>query len=161
MNGRVKALLFSVVLASWAGVASAQPFAVPVGKWWERPRIQSRLGLRPDQVAKLEEAAYPQARAMIDLKASVEKATLDLQAAADAAPFDAERTRTAFAVLQQARQRLETQRFEMLLKVRGILDAEQWKRLQEIVRERRDEAAADAEATPGPLQKRLQQRRQN
>jgi len=161
MSGRVTKVLVGVVLVVGAGVASAEPFSALPGKWWERPRVAAQLNLTPDQVAKLNEATYPHARAMIDLKASVEKATLDLQAASDAVPFDVEKTRMAFSVLQLARQRLESQRFEMLLKVRGILDTEQWKRLQALVRERRDEGAADAEATPGPLQKRLQQRRWN
>ena len=159
MTVRVTRWVIGVGLVLSGGVAAAQPFTVLPGRWWERPRVAVQLALAPDQVARLNEATYPHARAMIDLKASVEKATLDLQAAADAAPYDAERIRMAFNVLQLARQRLEAERFEMLLKVRGILTPEQWKRLQALAREKREENAAGAEPTPGVGQRRLQQQR--
>ncbi len=161
MNGSVMRFLVGVGLVLSGGVASAQPFSALPGKWWERPRVAAQLNLTPDQVARLNEATYPHARAMIDLKASVEKATLDLQAAADTVPFDADKTRMAFNVLLQARQRLETQRFEMLLKVRGILGPEQWRLLQTLARERREENAAENEPTPGAGLRRLQPRRRD
>ena len=157
MNVRVMRVLFFLTVALVAGVASAQTFNMMLpGKWWERPRVAAQLNLTQAQVAQLEEATLPHARAMIDLKASVERATLDLQASADAVPFDAEKTRTAFRVLQQARQRLETQRFEMLLKVRGVLDTEQWKRLEGLARERRAELGKEGGALAGPGQKNFQ-----
>jgi len=53
---------------------------------------------------------------MIDLKANVEKAELDLKAAAEEEPLVLARVRQAFQALQQARTRLDTERFEMLLK---------------------------------------------
>jgi Spy/CpxP family protein refolding chaperone len=159
MSGRAARWLLSSVLVLAGGVASAQPFSVPVGKWWERPRIAGRLGITSEQVNKLNAATYPHAKAMIDLKASVDKATLDLQAASEADPFETERARIAFGVLQQARQRLETERFEMLLKVRAILTTDQWSRLQELVRERREENVEGAQPTPGAGLKRNQQPR--
>ena len=159
MSGRAMRWLVGIGLVLSGGVAAAQPFSVLPGKWWERPRVAALLGLTPDQVAKLDQATYPHARTMIDLKASVDKATLDLQAAADAVPYDAEKIRMAFNVLQQARQRLEAERFEMLLKVRGTLTPEQWKRLQTLAREKREESAAGAEPAPGVGQRRLQQQR--
>jgi len=159
MSGVASRWLIGSVLLLATGAASAQPFSVPVGKWWERPRIAARLGVTQDQVSKLNAATYPHAKAMVDLKASVDKATLDLQAASEAEPFEADRARIAFGALQQARQRLEAERFEMLLKVRAILTADQWGRLQELVRERRDEAAEGAQPTPGAGLRRNQPRR--
>ncbi|HVN76836.1 MAG TPA: periplasmic heavy metal sensor [Thermoanaerobaculaceae bacterium] len=156
MNGGASRWVVGSIVVLAAATVSAQPFSVPVGKWWERPRIAARLGITQDQVGRLNAATYPHAKAMIDLKASVEKATIDLQAASEAEPFEAERARIAFAALQQARQRLETERFEMLLKVRAILTAEQWTRLQDLVRERREEAAEGGQATPGPGLRRNQ-----
>jgi Spy/CpxP family protein refolding chaperone len=153
--------LVGSVLVLAGGVASAQPFSVPVGKWWERPRIAGRLGITTEQVSKLNAATYPHAKAMVDLKASVEKATLDLQAASETEPFEAERARLAFGVLQQARQRLEAERFEMLLKVRATLTPDQWSRLQELVRERREEAMGGVQPTPGAGLRRNQQPRRN
>ncbi|MBZ5589328.1 MAG: periplasmic heavy metal sensor [Acidobacteriia bacterium] len=159
MSGRAASWLLGSLLVCAGGFASAQPFSVPVGKWWERPRIAGRLGITPEQVSKLNAATYPHAKAMIDLKASVDKATLDLQAASEAEPFESERARIAFGVLQQARQRLEAERFEMLLKVRAIMATDQWRRLQELVRERREESSEGAQPTPGAGLKRNQQQR--
>ena len=85
----------------------------------------------------------------------------DLQAASETEPFEAERARLAFGVLQQARQRLEAERFEMLLKVRATLTPDQWSRLQELVRERREEAMGGVQPTPGAGLRRNQQPRRN
>ena len=159
MNGLAARLIPGAVLAFAAGAASAQPFTVPVGKWWERPRIAARLAITEEQVGKLNAATYPHAKAMVDLKAAVDKATIDLQAVSEAEPFDAARARTAFGTLLQSRQRLETERFEMLLKVKAILTVEQWRQLQELVRERRDEAAEGAQPTPGMGLRRNQPKR--
>ena len=134
-----------------AGSALAQPLAVPPGRWWERPRIAADLALSAEQRATLDTIALAHAKAMVDLKGEVEKAELDLRSASDAEPFAARRVREAFAALQQRRGRLETERFEMLLKVREVLSAEQWRRLGAIVKEvARRELREEAEELPGP-----------
>lgn len=123
------------VLALAATTAGAQPMGMPPGRWWERPRVVSELGLTADQRRTLDEVALAHAKTMVDLKGEVEKAELDVRVAADAEPFEAQRVRDAFAVLQQKRSRLETERFEMLLKVRQVLSAEQWRKLTQFVSE--------------------------
>ena len=122
--------------------AAAQGLGVPGGRWWERPRLATALGLSEEQKSALEAAAMASARTMIDLKANVEKAELDLKAAAEEEPLVLARVRQAFQALQQARTRLDTERFEMLLKLREILSAEQWRKLQELKRERQRDGAA-------------------
>jgi len=67
---------------------------------------------------------------MIDLKAAVDKAEIDLRVMAEGEPFDVRAVRASFGALQQARLRLENERFEMLLKVREVLTAGQWARLK-------------------------------
>jgi Spy/CpxP family protein refolding chaperone len=118
-----------------AGSAWAQPFAMPPGRWWERPRIAAELALTAEQRATLDTVSLAHAKTMVDLKGEVEKAELDVRVASDAEPFDAGRVREAFAALQQRRGRLELERFEMLLKVREVLSAEQWKKLTAIVKD--------------------------
>ena len=149
MHGRAMSWI-GVGLVLAAGVAAAQTFDVPQGRWWERPAVAGRLGLTPDQVKGLDAATLAFARRMVDLKATVEKAAIDLRAASDAEPFAPDKVREAFAVLQQARGRLETERFDMLLKVRELLTAEQWGKLQELARARRAEKGDGAQpAAPG------------
>ncbi len=157
MSGRATNLICVVVVLLAAGAAAAQPFAVPPGKWWERPAVAGQLGLAPEQVAKLSATTYAHLRSMVDLKAAVEKANLDLAAAAEAEPFDAAKVRTAFGAVQEARLKLESQRFEMLLKIRELLTPDQWRKLQAVVRERREEG----QAAPGAVPRRNQQRRGN
>jgi Spy/CpxP family protein refolding chaperone len=159
MNGRATTWCLVVGLLLVAGAAAAQPMGapmeqrmgaqmaqrmgnpmgMPMGRWWEWPRVAQQLGLSAEQTQKLEAITLSQATAMVDLKASVEKAEINLRAASDAQPFDAKHVRDAFGVLQQARLRLETQRFEMLLKTREVLTADQWQKLRELARERRME----------------------
>jgi Spy/CpxP family protein refolding chaperone len=110
--------------------------AMPPGRWWERPRIAAELGLSDGQRRTLDAVALEHAKTMVDFKGDVEKAELDLRVAADGDPFDAQKVRGAFAVLQQKRARLEQERFELLLRVREVLTGEQWKRLTRFVQER-------------------------
>jgi Spy/CpxP family protein refolding chaperone len=131
------------VLAGFAAMVAVESFGqqlgIPPGRWWERPRVAEELGLTAEQKEKLETVTLAHARTMIDLKASVDKAELDVKAAAEREPFEAKRVRESFGVLQQARLRLETERFEMLLKVREALSTEQWNRLRDLTRERIEE----------------------
>jgi hypothetical protein len=125
--------------------AAAQGLGIPGGRWWERPRVATALGLSEEQKSALEAASLASARAMIDLKANVEKAELDLKAAADQEPLVVAKVRQAFQALQQARTRLDTERFEMLLKVREVLSAEQWRKLKDLKRDRQRDGAAAPE----------------
>ena len=156
MNRRATRWLLVAGLLLMAGAVAAQPMGgpdgaetpwapmggpmgVPMGRWWERPKVVEQLGLTPEQTKKLEAITLDQARTMVDLKSAVEKAEIDLRAASDAEPFNAKRVRDAFGVVIQARTKLETQRFEILLKTREVLTAEQWGKLRDVVRERRME----------------------
>ena len=159
MISRKKSWIVAVGLVLAAGVAAAQTFDVPPGRWWERPAVAGRLGLSPEQVKQLDGATYAFARRMIDLKATVEKAAIDLRAASDAEPFAPEKVRAAFAVLQQARGRLESERFDMLLKVRELLTPAQWAQLQELARARRAEKGGGGQPAPGNAQRPNQPRR--
>lgn len=144
-----------------AAGAWAQGPGLPQGKWWERPRVAQELALSSEQKQKLEQASLESARVMIDLKAAVEKAELDLKVAGDAEPLDARAARAAFAALQQARMRLESERFELLLKVRQVLTHEQWVRLREmtkdVLRERLEERRHEGAPPPPnrPLRRRF------
>jgi Spy/CpxP family protein refolding chaperone len=155
MNGRATKWFAIVGFLLMAGAAAAQPMGapmghpmgegmggpmgVPMGRWWERPQVVEQLSLTPEQTQKLEAITLDQAPRMVDIKGAVEKAEINLRAASDATPFDAKRVRAAFDVFQQARAQLEAQRFELLLKTREVLSADQWRKLREVARERRME----------------------
>jgi Spy/CpxP family protein refolding chaperone len=118
-------------------LAAAMPLAandvdLPPGKWWENPRLVSHIGLSEEQQGQIREVVFAYARSMIDLKAEVDKAGLDLANTVDQQDFSPEPVRAAFAVFQTARQKLENERFEMLLEVRQLITYEQWRKIEEI-----------------------------
>lgn len=158
MNG-VKALILAVALMGWATAGLAQSFEIPPGRWWEVPRLVQDLGLTPEQRTALAEASRTHVRNLADLRAEVTKAQVDLQEAAEREPFSAGDVRKAFSVLQAARARLELERFELVISVREILSAEQWRKLQGLVRDRRERLREEGGPRPEPEARRPPLRR--
>jgi len=158
-----KLLVFSLLWgtgALWAQGPGGPPWDLPQGRWWDRPRLAQELGLTDEQKARLEEVASQRMRALIDARAAVQKAELELGLVADKEPFDARKVREAFFGLQQARQKLELERFEMLLAMRQVLTPEQWGKLRRLARERFQDRREERlrrrlEDRPGPGGPRL------
>lgn len=113
---------------------AAQELDLPPGKWWEDPRVSQRIGLGEEQQQQISDLVYAGARRMIDLKAAVDRAGLDLAEVVNRSEFDPEAVRAAYVAFQTARQKLENARFDMLLDVRQVLTYEQWQKLQELKR---------------------------
>jgi len=130
----MKRLVAFMFMVASAASLSAGEFDLPPGKWWQDQRLANRIGLSPDQQGRIRDLVYEHARRMIDLKADVDKAGLDLADAVNREEFDADAVRGAYARFQAARRKLENERFEMLLGVRQVLTSEQWKKMQEMKR---------------------------
>lgn len=109
---------------------------VPQGRWWTRPAIAKELSLSPEQKTRLEEIVAERLKVIIDARAAVEKAQVELREVAQKEPLDVQKARQAFQAVQQARARLEKERFELLLSQRQVLTAEQWQKAREILVER-------------------------
>lgn len=147
---RKTAVLVIAVAAIWsAGTAQAQGFDVPPGRWWEVPRLVEDLGLTAEQRGSLAEATRTHVRKLADLRAEVTKAQVDLQVAAEKEPFSPREVRQAFGVLQAARSRLELERFELVVSVRGVLSSSQWRTLQDIARRRMEMERSEGGRRPG------------
>ena len=135
-RARVEALmkqtLIIIAVLAVAGPLAANEFDLPPGKWWENPRLVNHIGLVDEQQDQIRGIVFQHARRMIDLKADVDKAGLDLAESVDQQVFDPAPVRAAYAVFQTARQKLENERFEMLLEVRLVLTYEQWQKIEEI-----------------------------
>ena len=140
-----------LVLAASAAAAGAAGLDLPHGKWWENERVIQRIGLSEDQQQAIGDLVYQHAMRMIDLNAGLRKAEFELADLVDRDTFDADAIRKAFAAFQAAKDRLEYERFEMLLAVRAELTAEQWRKLLEIRRflEQRRESRRPGDAAPG------------
>ncbi len=121
-----RALIFLIVLTLGATVWAGD-FRMPPGKWWENPRVVERLHITAEQQQQIHDLVYRHAQRMIDLNAAVKRAELELGDLAEREELDADAARAAFARFQQARQKLETERFELLVGVRQLLTAQQWR----------------------------------
>jgi Spy/CpxP family protein refolding chaperone len=122
---------------------------LPPGTWWENPRVVEQVKLTPEQQAAIADLVYDHARTMIDLKAAVEKAELELKVRVDRSDLVPDQVRAAFRAFQAARSALENERFEMLLGVRLQLSPEQWDELQALHREVRRNLADRADRRLG------------
>lgn len=144
-------LLFLTIITILVGTlpAAADELDVPPGRWWDRPAVVRLLALSAEQQRSIKAITLAHARAMVDLKAGVERAELDLRAAAEAEPFAAERVREAFGAFLAARTRLETERFEMILRIREVLSREQWQQLRRLAEEARLRRGEGGERGPG------------
>ena len=140
------------LIASTATVGAAG-LDLPHGKWWENERVVQKIGLTEEQQGAISDLVYEHAMRMIDLNAGLKKAEFELADLVDRDEFDSDAIRKSFASFQAAKDRLEYERFEMLLAVRAELTAEQWKQLLEIRRylERMRENRRPGEGAPsGP-----------
>jgi Spy/CpxP family protein refolding chaperone len=131
---------------------------LPPGKWWENPRVVERVGLTDAQQRAIADSVYDHALKMIDLKATLEKAELELRDRVDRSEIVADQVRASFRSFQAARAALESERFEMLLAVRQQLSPEQWNELQALHREHRRNLADSPDRRPGRPGQPLPQR---
>ena len=132
--------------------AAAQMLEMPGGKWWKRPAVVETLKLTPEQQQRLDEVFLKNRRAFVDLKADVDRRTIDLEDLLEAHDVDPRKAGAASEALEQARGRLGKARTMMVIEMRGILTEAQWKQISD----RRDQWRADRE---GEMRRRFTERR--
>ena len=130
----MKRVLISLLILAAGGSLWANDFSLPPGKWWEDQRLVDKIGLTEEQQEQISALVYESARRMIDLNADVKRSGLDLTEVVDRNEIDPAAVRKAFAAFQTARQKLDNERFEMLLAIRQVLTSEQWVKIKEIKR---------------------------
>lgn len=126
------------------GAALARPEGPPgggrhLGKFWRRPEVRQQLNLTDDQVRQLDEVFVRNEKALIDLKADVEKRQLDMQNLVADHRAEDKKLEQAIDRLEDARAKLGKARAMMLLDIRRILTPEQRDRLEQIRAERREQ----------------------
>jgi Spy/CpxP family protein refolding chaperone len=146
----VSAALFAASLAGQP--ATAQMVEMPGGKWWKRPAIVEGLKLTTEQQDRLDEVFAKNRRAFVDLKADVERRTIDLEDLLVSKDVDPKKVAAASEALEQARGRLGKARTMMVVEMRGILTEAQWKQIVD----RRDQWRAEREKE---MRRRLGDRR--
>jgi Spy/CpxP family protein refolding chaperone len=121
--------------------ANAQMVEMPAGKWWKRPKVVETLQVTAEQQQRLDEVFSKNRRAFVDLKADVERRTIDLEELLAARDVDPKKVAAASDSLEQARGRLGKARTMMVVEMRGILTEAQWKQILD----RRDQWRSERE----------------
>ncbi len=139
-----RALLLSTLLgAALAALpAPAQMLEMPPGKWWKRPAVVESLKLAPEQQQRLEEVFSKNRRTFVDLKADVDRRTIDLEDLLAAREVEPRKVAAASEALEQARARLGKARTMMVVEMRGVLTGDQWATIVD----RREEFRAERRA---------------
>jgi Spy/CpxP family protein refolding chaperone len=119
-----------VLLLLGAGWLGAQ---MPKGiyAWWSRPEIRRDLNLTPQQQRQIQATMRGYRPRLIDIRAEVEKAEIDLQVQFDHDPVDEGKANQAIDRLIAARSDLTRTLSELSLKLRMVLTEQQWQQLQQ------------------------------
>jgi Spy/CpxP family protein refolding chaperone len=100
------------------------------GQWWNNPKIVERLKLTEEQRKTFDGILLQHRETLIDLKANVEKAELEMEPLIrDDEPNEA-KILAQIDKVAQARAELEKANARYLLALRGKLTPEQWKQVQ-------------------------------
>ena len=110
---------------------------LPLGEWWENPKIAEKLNLTDAEKAKLKESFNNSYRKLITLKSTLETDRFELGNLLDQKTLDEAAVMQQFSKLEKARTELSRERFSFLLEVRKILGQERYQVLKQEGRERR------------------------
>lgn len=97
--------------------------------WWDSPVVKD-LNLTPEQLQKVQTTVHDSRSKLIDLRAAVQKAELDVEDAFNADSFDVKRATEAVDRLADARAATGKSLARLSLNLRATLTTEQWRELQ-------------------------------
>jgi Spy/CpxP family protein refolding chaperone len=100
--------------------------------WWSRPGIRQDLKLSNEQQRQIRVTVTQFRPRLIDIRAEVNKAEIDLAAQFDHDPVDQARAGQAIEHLISARSDLTRTLSQLSLKLRTVLTEQQWQELQRL-----------------------------
>ncbi len=100
------------------------------GRWWNNPKVVERLKLTDEQRKAFDGILMEHREKLIDLRAGVEKAELEMEPLVSADQPDEARILSQIDKVAQARAELEKANARFLLAIRNKLTPEQWKQVQ-------------------------------
>lgn len=104
--------------------------AVPQGRWWTDPAVVQRLALTADQQKQIETVFQQNRLKLIDLNAALQREEANLDPLLDGDRLDESKVLPQIDRVAQARAELEKANARMLLGFRGVLNQDQWRKLQ-------------------------------
>ena len=125
-------VICSLVATALAAPVLAQGPEMPLGKWWKLPRMVEQLKLKPEQQGRIEEIFSKNRRPFIDLKADVDRRSVDLEELLSKKESDPARIAAATDALEQAKGRLGKARTMMIVEMKGVLSDEQWRKILDL-----------------------------
>lgn len=100
------------------------------GRWWTNPATVQKLGITTDQQKRIDGIFQGSRIRLIDLSASLQKEEVTLEPLLAADKPDEVKGGAQIDRVAQARAELEKANARMLLSIRSVLTADQWKKLQ-------------------------------
>ncbi len=100
------------------------------GRWWNNPKIVERLKLTDDQRKAFDGILLEHRKTLIDLRANVDKAELEMEPLMSADQPNEAKILAQIDKVAQSRAELEKANARFLLAIRAKLTPEQWKQLQ-------------------------------
>lgn len=100
------------------------------GRWWNNATVVDRLKLSDEQRKTMDQILLDHRKDLIDKRAAVEKAELDLEPLVSADQPNETQIISQIDEVAQARAELEKANARFLLAIRGKLTADQWKGLK-------------------------------
>jgi Spy/CpxP family protein refolding chaperone len=102
----------------------------PEGTWWRNTELAKKLNLSDQQVQQMEQIYQQNRLKLIDQVAAVQKAEVTLEPMLAADKPDENQVLAQIDKIAQARAELEKSHARMLLGIRQVLTADQWKQLK-------------------------------
>lgn len=100
------------------------------GRWWNNPNVADRLKLSDDQRTAMDQILLDHRKDLIDKRATLEKAELDLSPMIAADQPNESQILEQIDKVTQARAELEKANARFLLAIRARLSPDQWKELK-------------------------------
>ncbi|MGH9591304.1 MAG: Spy/CpxP family protein refolding chaperone [Terracidiphilus sp.] len=100
------------------------------GRFWDNPRIASTLKITQDQQKEMDDVLFQHREKLIDLRASLQKAELDMEPLMDADEPNRAGIETQIDKVVAARAALEKANSNFLLDIRMKLTPDQWKQIK-------------------------------
>jgi len=105
-------------------------FHGPPGRWWNNPEMAQKIGLSADQQKKMDDIFQQMRLRLIDLNAALQKEETIMEPLMSADTPDEGKVLAQIDRVAQARAELEKANARMLLGIRRVLTADQWKKFQ-------------------------------
>src|SRR5258708_39993264 len=109
----------------------------PSGRWWNDPAMVEKLSLSDDQRKSMDAILLEHREKLVDMHARVEKAEIAMEPLMSADQPSEQLILAQIDKIAQARAELEKANARFLLAIRAKLTPDQWKQLQAVRAERR------------------------